>query len=252
MQARHFWYAGRHRFLLAAVREQLRRRGSAPASLSAIDFGGGAGGWIRYLNQHAPTLFSELALSDSSSQALALAQNVVGSNVARLQLDLRQLPWGAGGRWDVAFLLDVLEHIPEDALVLTQIRDALKPGGLLFVTTPALRCFWSYNDELVHHVKRYNRADYRQLAEAVGLRLLDARYFMFLLSPLLVSRLGKRRRVADMTPEQVKQTLARTHKVPFAPLNQLLRGVFSLETPLGLRVPFPWGSSILGIFQRRI
>ena len=34
-------------------------------------------------------------------------------------------------------------------------KKALKSGGLLFVTAPAFRQFWSYNDELVHHLRRY-------------------------------------------------------------------------------------------------
>ena len=250
MQARHFWYLGRHRFLLRAVREQLRRRFPG-MPLSAIDLGGGGGGLVRYLNQHAPDLFAELALADSSARALAMAEQVVGPRVARQQIDLLRLPWGEGGRWDVAFLLDVLEHLPQDATALAQIRQSLKPGGLLFVTTPALRFFWSYNDEIVHHVRRYARADYRQLADAAGLELLDARYFMFFLSPLLLlSRLGGRRNAADMSPEQVQQIIRRTHQVPAAPVNAILRGVFSLETPVGLRVRFPWGSSILGVFRR--
>jgi SAM-dependent methyltransferase len=208
---------------------------------------------VRYLQERAPDLFGELALADSSARALAMAENVVGPKVARQQIDLRQLPWGDAGRWDVAFLLDVLEHLPQDGAVLEQVRQSLKPGGLLFVTTPALRFFWSYNDEIVHHVKRYSRRDYRRLAEDAGLELLDARYFMFFLSPpLLVSRLmAGARKTAEMTPAQVREILLRTHKVPWGPVNGILRGVFSLETPLGLRVRFPWGSSILGVFRKR-
>jgi len=251
MQARHFWYAGRHRFLLAAVRRELGRRlgRSGRNRPAAIDLGGGCGGWVRYLNKRAPGMFGELALADSSAQALALAEKVVGPGVAREQIDLRRLPWKE--KWDVAFLLDVLEHIEEDAAVLGQIRQALTPGGLLFVTTPALRFFWSYNDEIVHHVRRYARADYRHLAEAAGLEFIDARYFMFFLSPLLLaSRLGARRKAAEMGPEEVKKLLARTHRVPWGPVNGVLRGVFALETPVGLHVRFPWGSSILGVFRR--
>ncbi len=255
MQARHYWYAGRHRFLLRAVRGEIERRwGRGGRGLSAIDLGGGCGGWVRYLNERAPGMFGELALADSSARALEMAAGVVGPGVARVQIDLRRLPWGGegGGRWDVGFLLDVMEHIEQDAEVLGQIRQALKPGGLLFVTTPALKFFWSYNDEIVHHVRRYSRADFRRLAGEAGLEFIEARYFMFLLSPLLLaSRMRSRRKAAEMGPEEVKKLLARTHRVPWGPVNGMLRGVFSLETPLGLRVRFPWGSSILGVFRRR-
>src|SRR5438874_2538868 len=47
MQERHFWYRGRHRFLLAAVQEQVRGHGAPARPLRAVDLGGGCGGWIR-------------------------------------------------------------------------------------------------------------------------------------------------------------------------------------------------------------
>lgn len=249
MQERHFWYRGRHRFLLRAVKrcsEKLLR----PIALSpeAVDLGGGCGGWIKYVNRHVPAMFGQLALADSSRRALRMAAAVVGRNVDRYQIDLTSLHWR--DRWDAAFLLDVLEHIPEDAHVLSEIKDALRPGGLLFVTTPALGLFWSYIDDLVHHVHRYSRHDFRRLAEVTGMQLVDARYFMTLLSPLLlVSRL-KRPPIKGMTAKEINEHLRRTHRVPSAPINELLTWIFSLETPLGHWLPFPWGTSILGVFRK--
>jgi 2-polyprenyl-3-methyl-5-hydroxy-6-metoxy-1,4-benzoquinol methylase len=195
-----------------------------------------------------PGTFSELALSDSSLRALQLAGPEVGEPVARYQTDLLELGWR--DRWDVAFLLDVLEHIPSDREVLQQIVQALKPGGLLFVTTPALKYFWSYNDEMAHHVRRYSKSDFGQLARASGLLLKGSWYFMFLLSPLLLLRRFRRPRLEKMTQDEIFDLTKRTHRVPSAPINELLRLVFSLETPAGLRMPFPWGTSILGVFQK--
>lgn len=248
MQSRHFWYQGRHRFLLGALKAELKRLSPPKGDLSAIDLGGGCGGWITYLQERLPRTFSELALSDSSLHALELASSTVGGNVSRYQTDLLSLGWE--NRWDVAFLLDVLEHIPKDAEALRQIKQALKSGGLLFVTTPALQGFWSYNDELAHHVRRYAKQDFKRLAEATGLRLLRARYFMFFLSPLLwLSRLN-RPNLGRMSEEEVRRLMRRTHRVPSKPVNGLLRFIFDLETPVGLKLPFPWGTSILGIFQK--
>lgn len=248
MQRRHFWYQGRHRFLLGALQEELKRILPRRGNLNAIDLGGGCGGWITYLQERLPRTFSELALSDSSLRALELARSTVGENVSRYQTDLLALGWES--RWEVAFLLDVLEHIPRDADALLQIKHALKPGGLLIVTTPALQCFWSYNDELAHHVRRYAKPDFLRLAEATGLRLLRTRYFMFFLSPLLwLSRL-KRPNVGEMSEEALRRLMRRTHRVPPGPVNGLLRFIFDLETPVGLKLPFPWGTSILGVFQK--
>lgn len=248
MQSRHFWYQGRHRFLLQALRDELQNRPDAK-NQTVIDLGGGCGGWIKYLCANSSFRFGELALGDSSLRALKMASNVVPPAVSRYQIDLYDLKWK--DQWDVAFLLDVLEHLPQDAMAMQQIARALRPGGLLFVTTPALRCFWSYNDELVHHVRRYARSDFAQLAENAGLVLQNSRYFMFLLSPLLWLRRLSHPDLKRMTADRAQQLLKRTHKVPRRPLNGALRFIFNLETPLGLRVAFPWGTSILGVFKKK-
>lgn len=248
MQRQHFWYRGRHRFVLHFTRRAVARL-SSPQRLLGVDLGGGCGGWISYLHEHEPTRFEQLALADSSPHALQLAAPVLPARVRRYQIDLLDLQWV--DRWDVAFLLDVLEHLDDDVGALRQIRSALRPGGFLIVTTPALERFRTPIDDMSHHVRRYSRADMAARAAAAGFELVTSRYFMFFLSPLL---LLNRWHVADadgLTPAQAREHLQRSSKLPSNPLNTVLSGAFSLETPLGDWIPFPWGTSVLAVFRRR-
>ena len=250
MQQDHFWYRGRHRFLLEAMRRTLGLPQNAHRRhLAAVDLGGGCGGWIAYLQQKAMGLFDELALADSSRTALDLAGPVVPVGTPRYHVDLLNLHWRE--RWDVIFLLDVLEHMPHDELVMSEIARALQPGGVLFLTTPALERFRTWNDEAVHHYRRYARKDLRQLASKTGMDLLDARYFMFFLSPLLLASRLKRPPLATMSQADIAALVARTHRIPGPVVNRICAMVFAAETPLGLTVPFPWGTSILGIYRKR-
>jgi len=244
MQERHFWYRGRHRFLLEAVNRYLPKPGQP---FSAIDLGGGSGGWVRYLAQHRPEGFNPLALADSSLVALELAASVLPPNAQRYQIDLMQMQMRE--QWDAAFLLDVIEHLPDDLQALVQAREALKPGGYLFVTTPAFPQLWSYNDDMGNHLRRYRRKDFSRLAQQSGLKICDSRYFMFLLSPLyVISRM--KRGLATLSPAQKKELIIKQHQVPPAPVNSILSAIFAAETPLGYWLRFPWGTSILGVFKK--
>ena len=244
MQQKHFWYAGRHRFILQAVKRHLPK---GDEQRSAIDLGGGVGGWISYLSSNAPHLFNRIALADSSERALEAASTVVPEEVDRYHVDLMHLQMREV--WDAAFLLDVIEHIPDDQRELREVATAVKPGGLIFVTTPAFQAFWSYNDEIAHHQRRYRRIDFQAIAKATGLTLVDARYFMFFLSPLyLMSRLKPS--VRSMSTEELRDLVDRQHETPSPLINRALAAAFALETPLGHNIQFPWGTSILGVFKR--
>ena len=202
---------------------------------------------MRYLADRRPGQYQPLALADSSRTALRMAGPVLPAGVERYQIDLMNLGWR--DHWDIAFLLDVIEHLPDDREVLTQARAALKPGGLLFVTTPAFQQFWSYNDELAHHLRRYTRADYVRLARETGFTLLDARYFMFFLSPLYL--LSRMQPGLDKLNEQEKKALVlKQHQIPAKPINAALSAIFAAETPMGHWLQFPWGTSVLGVFQK--
>jgi len=248
MQERHFWYRGRHRFILHFARRiarTYRRDGRKP---DAIDLGGGCGGWVSYLSNHARDDFHEIALADSSPTALSLAIDEIPSTSRRYQIDLLSLQWS--DRWDVAFLLDVLEHIDEDETVLREIRRALRPGGYLIIATPALERFRTGVDDMSHHVRRYARGDFQQLARRAGMELIVARYFMFFLSPLVWLARRNAPDPAVMTPQDVRRYIDESGRIPAAPLNIALAAIFAAETPIGAWCPFPWGTSVLAVMRR--
>lgn len=248
MQREHFWYQGRHKLILNVLKKEIPRHFRAANGLSAIDMGGGCGGWLEYLKSHSASMFQQLALGDSSMQSLSLAEPIVGSFATRYQIDLLDLNWQE--EWDVVFLLDVLEHIPDHSEVLRQVRKSLRPGGLLFVTTPALQFFWTYNDDLACHQRRYSKQHFRELGKSSDLKLLRTDYFMFFLSPVLLLSRMLTRPSTLVTPERIRNHIARTHRIPAPPINKALTLILSLEAFLVNHTRFPWGTSIHAVFQR--
>ena len=248
MQREHFWYRGRHKLLQDVFSGISSVIPKSSGKIRAIDLGGGCGGWLAYLHRDSAQTFDELALGDSSLQALKLSAPVVGSFAKRYQIDLLDLKWK--NRWDVVFLLDVLEHIEDDAKVIEQIKESLRPGGILILTTPALRFFWSFNDRLAHHKRRYSIPDLARLAAASGMKTVSCRYFMFFLSPLLYLSRLRHVNPDTMTPEQIRDYFEKSHRVPSAPINRILSTIFLWETKLQRHITFPWGTSVLAVFQK--
>jgi len=83
---------------------------------------------------------------------------------------------GDGRRFDSAVLVNVLEHIDDDADALRRIHDVLEPGGRLVVFVPAFDGLYSEFDRLIGHRRRYRRAELISLADRCGFGIVEARY----------------------------------------------------------------------------
>lgn len=93
--------------------------------------------------------------------------------------------------YDSVVLVNVLEHIEDDAAALRAIHRILKPGGHLFLLVPALKLLYSRLDALVGHFRRYHLGELRDRVAAAGLFVVRARYFdiMGVLPWLLLNRI---------------------------------------------------------------
>jgi len=59
------------------------------------------------------------------------------------------------GPFDVVTLLDVLEHVPDDAALLSSLTGVLRPGGYLLISVPAWPGLFSSHDAALGHQRRY-------------------------------------------------------------------------------------------------
>jgi len=79
--------------------------------------------------------------------------------------DLAALP---DSSFDYLLAFEVLEHIEHDAQVLRDWVRHLKPGGRILVSVPAHQRKYGRSDELVGHVRRYEKAALHALLAGAG------------------------------------------------------------------------------------
>ena len=62
---------------------------------------------------------------------------------------------------------EVMEHIEDDEIFLNKIKYLLHAGGQLVLSVPARMRFWSIDDELAGHIRRYEKQElYKKLKES--------------------------------------------------------------------------------------
>jgi SAM-dependent methyltransferase len=150
------------------------------------------------------------------------------------------------GSLDGVLLLDVLEHLEDDARGLAQAARLLKPGGALVVTVPAGPSLWGRQDEVSHHYRRYTRRDLLSLFARAGLARPELTHFnTFLYPPIAAIRWG--RRLLGLKASD-QSDFEGSHP---GPVNDLLERIMAAERHLLGRVPLPVGVSLLGLLHAR-
>jgi hypothetical protein len=74
-------------------------------------------------------------------------------------------------------MLDVLEHIEDDASQVKKIYEALAPGGQFVVVVPAYQALYGERDRLMGHYRRYSARALRTLLTSHGFRVERLRYW---------------------------------------------------------------------------
>ena len=219
----HWWFRGRLAVLLAVLRARLPRR-----RLTLVELGCGTGNVLATLGEFGEAVGVE---RDDRLRAVALA---AGLEVRRGALP-DDVPIDPGTA-DVVLLLDVLEHLEDEAASLAAARTLLAPGGLLVLTVPAYAWLWSAHGVHLGHRRRYTRSGLGRVVAEARFVVERVTYFNTLLFPVVAGV-----RMANRALRRAGHDLSR----PPVRCNRALTRIFAAERHLLARTDLPVGSSLL-------
>ena len=232
MESGHWWFRSRNKLLLWVLKKHVARINSF------LEIGCGTGFVIQAIQEHYPQ--TVLCGSDYFEEGLVHARKRMPS-INFTQQDARKMD--EEELYDVIGAFDVIEHINEDELVLSNLSHALKSRGTLLVTVPQHRWLWSAVDEYSGHVRRYTRLELIDKVTQSGLTVEYVTSFVSLLVPLMwLSRLSASNANYNSMDE---------FRIPNW-LNSLLEMIMSFELGLlkiGMRLPF--GGSLLLLASKK-
>lgn len=237
----HWWYAGLHELVLAAIGRESGRLGR---TLDIFDAGCGTGRlWQLMLRQG-----HRVAGCDASEEALRLCRLRGIDTAATADLNTIELEPGA---YDVITSLDVLYHsgVADDVAVMRRLRSGLRPGGMLILNLVAHEFLRSTHDLAVQTRERYTRPMLCERLQAAGFTLMLASYRVCTLLPLIaIYRLWARLLTKRHT---ARADVASDVGLPHSSINYLLLKILQLENRRIISgAMLPLGSSVFAIARR--
>jgi hypothetical protein len=194
-----------------------------PAPWMCLDIGAGSGFFSEALLREFPDAINRVILVDTGYSESELAGASSGLVVKQ---------WEIPDSIERSFviLMDVLEHLPDETILLRNIRGRCRGENRFFITVPAFQSIWSYHDVVLGHQRRYTKESLQAVLANTGFRVERIYYIYRLIFPLVWAY----RKMHH--PPVAHSDMKPVH--PF--LNGLLRRVNALEIHLD-RVNYQFG-----------
>jgi hypothetical protein len=194
-----------------------------PVPWTCLDIGAGSGFFSETLVREFPQAVRQAVLVDTAYTDADLAATATDNMVKR-----REIP----DRIEHSFimLMDVLEHLPDEVLLLRDLQKRSRGSNHFFITVPAFQSVWSYHDEVLGHYRRYTKKSLRAALVNAGFQVERIYYIYRMIFPLVWTYRKLHR------SQQGSSDMKPMHPV----LNDLLRRVNALEIHLD-RVNYQFG-----------
>jgi SAM-dependent methyltransferase len=173
LEERHWWFTARRRI----VRDIVQRILPADEGRVVVDVGCGTGANIASLADR----YTAVGI-DPSREAIAYARE----RYPRVRFLSGFAPADLGSvaeQADLFLLNDVLEHVPDDRGLLSDILAAARPGAQVLITVPADMSLWSEHDVAFGHYRRYDARGLEQVWEGLPVTVRMLSYFNARLFP---------------------------------------------------------------------
>jgi SAM-dependent methyltransferase len=87
--------------------------------------------------------------------------------------------FAAGGSYRTVLMIDILEHLPDDAAALRKLATLVEAGGHAVIVVPSNPRKWGWDDDFYGHIHRYAQKDLEAKLRDSGLEPVEIWDFTF-------------------------------------------------------------------------
>lgn len=236
LERQHWWFTAREAILCGYIESMQKSGKLAKGPLQILNVGCGPGRSSQYLSQ-----FGNVVSIEYDKHCCEFASELTGLDIQHGSITELQF---ADDSFDLVCAFDVIEHVEDDKLAVSELKRVANESGNVLITVPAFMGLWSHHDVINHHFRRYRKHQVQKLfAGSEGKEVFSSYFNFFLFPPIFVFR-----SVSNLLKSGEKRSGSGSDFEAFKPglLNKILYWFMRPEGWLmdsGLR--FPFGVSVL-------
>ena len=221
---KHWWFESRKNIIEKTLNNNIKK------TITILDYGAGSGVNIGMLSK-----FGKVNIFEPHAQTAKYLKKKYSGKKYKI---LKKI---SNRKYDLIVLADVLEHIKKDKKKINELSEKLKKNGKILITVPAYKILFTKKDIILGHYRRYTINEIRNIFKRF--KILKLSYFnFFLFLPISISLIFYKILKSDFIDS--------VEKKPNSLTNFLLFSIFNFESKMINIFNFPFGISILGVFEK--
>lgn len=241
LERKHWWFVARENIIISQVKKLLKDKQSK--EIKILNIGCSTGRSSEYLSQFGNVFSIEYDKFCCEFAAQKTGLEIIHGSITELPFE--------NNIFDLVCAFDVIEHVENDVLAVSEMKRVAKNNGLLFITVPAFMSLWSHHDVINHHYRRYKSNEVKKLFNSNndGKELFTSYFNFFLFPPIYLVRtlsnylkLGEKRSGSGSDFETFNPGI----------LNKLLYSIMNFENIfIKNNIKLPFGVSYLYTWKKK-
>jgi len=220
----HWWFESRKNIIEKTLQKYIKKK------INILDYGAGSGVNVGMLSK-----FGKVDIYEPHKETAKYLNKKYSAKKFKI---IKKI---SAKKYDLIILADVLEHIKKDKKKIEELSKKLKKNGKILITVPAYKILFTKKDIILGHYRRYTINEIKNIFKKFKVKKLS--YFnFFLFLPISISLIFYKILKSDFIDS--------VEKKPNSLINFLLFSIFNFESKMINIFNFPFGISILGVFEK--
>ena len=222
----HWWFQSRKNIIEKIIKKNAKKK-----KLKILDFGSGSGVNLSMLSK-----YGHVSIFETHKETQKYLKKLYKGTKFQVINSLNT------HKFDLILMADVLEHIKNDKKQIKLLFKKLKKNGKILLTVSAFKSLFTHTDIILGHYRRYNIREIKEIFKKF--RVLKLTYFnFFLFVPIALSLIFFKILKSNFIDS--------VEKKPNYIINFILFIIFNAESKVINTFNFPFGISILGLFEKK-